>query len=242
MKKRFWILFSIFVLSGIFLSHAHESESTDFFSNKWLPIVSIALGVISVIYTNIKLKKEFNKKTIIFSFIVFAVISITSYLAIQTIYNNITSFSQGPVHWHADYEVWTCGELINLQDPKSLISNKIGTPEIHEHNDNRIHIEGLIKRREDVLLGAFFEDTGGGLTHTSISVPIHDEGPKTWSNGDLCNNKTGKLYMFVNGNVNDDFEEYLIAPYPDVPPGDRIKFVFTEKPLNEINKELGSEP
>jgi hypothetical protein len=36
--------------------------------------------------------------------------------------------------------------------------------------------------------------------------------------------------------------EYVIAPYAYVPPGDTIKFVFSNKDLNQINANIGGPP
>jgi hypothetical protein len=56
--------------------------------------------------------------------------------------------------------------------------------------------------------------------------------------GDFCNEKPAKLYVFVNGNLIEAPSAYVIAPYEKVPPGDRIKIVFTEKALEEIDPNI----
>ena len=47
-----------------------------------------------------------------------------------------------------------------------------------------------------------------------------------------------QFYVFVNGKQIHGYSSYVMAPYEKVPPGDRIKNVFTEKPLEEINTHL----
>lgn len=244
MKKKLIVLLLILSLLNLYSIYAHEGEKeTSIYSfNTWITFASLLLGLIAAFYSINKIKEKNKRKNIIFGLIVLTTIAITSYISITTIYNNITSFSRGPVHWHADFEIWACNNLIEIQDPKNIFTNKIGSPEAHEHNDNRIHIEGLIKHREDALLGNFFRSIGGSISSNHISVPVHDQGVKTWINENLCNNKPAKFYMFVNEELNEEFDFYLIKPFANVPPGDKIKFVFTEKPLDEINKELGSAP
>ncbi len=243
MKKRFlYYLLVLLVNFGISFAHGEEVENSTSSLNPWIIVPSLVIGLLASIYVFKRYYEKKNKKYVLFCLIVLVVVAITSYLAINTTYNNLTSFSRGPIHWHADFQIWICGNLIELEDPKNIFTNKIGSAEAHEHNDNRIHLEGLMKQREDALLGNFFESIGGSLSSNSISIPVNEQGSKTWINGDLCNNKEAKLYMFVNSELNNEFDSYLIKPYADVPPGDEIKFVFTEKSLDEINKELGAAP
>src|SRR3989344_854626 len=101
---------------------------------------SIALLILVLISLKTRNASPSVKK-ILFISIVAIVASVTIFLAGSTIYLNIVSFSRGPVHYHADFEIWNCGQEIDLKDPKG-ISNKIGTPALHEHNDKRIHLEG----------------------------------------------------------------------------------------------------
>ena len=48
-----------------------------------------------------------------------------------------------------------------------------------------------------------------------------------------------KRFVFVNGNLASDPANYVIAPFEKVPPGDQIKFIFTEKPAESINSSIG---
>jgi len=124
--------------------------------------------------------------------------------------------------------------------------NRIGKSDLHEHNDMRIHVEGTPPSLEAIELRAFFEALGGGtFTDSSFSVPTN-EGMLSVRSGDLCNNKPGKLLLFVEGqegmqrvwHIEPEMGEYIIAPYSNVPPGNRLKIVFTEHDANTILAEL----
>ena len=203
----------------------------------WASVISVLFILISIVYQ--KGMKEHAKK-LSFVFISVPVLIGTVYLSGATIYLNMVSATGGPVHWHADYEVWACGVGYELVDPEGL-ENRVGSPTVHEHNDNRIHVEGVLLDLEDASMHEYFESVAGEFTGKRLSIPATD-GQKTWTNGNLCNGLPARWYMFVNGKMNIDMEEYIISPYADVPPGDRIKFVFSEKPANEINPNLGVEP
>ncbi len=97
----------------------------------------------------------------------------------NTIYLNVTSESKGPVHWHTGIEFWSCGAEINLRDPQGFLSNKIGTPTLHEHNDKFIHLEGVVvKKSYDASLGKFMEVTGGYVRDDAIGIPLTPERDK----------------------------------------------------------------
>ena len=176
------------------------------------------------------------KKTI-YSLVVVVTTAVTLYLVVSTVYLNIISKTKGPVHWHADFEIWVCDKKLNLVDPTGF-SNKIGTPLVHELNDNRIHIEGVILDYRQASLGNFFHTLGGVMRDDEIGIPT-DGGMITARNGDKCNQKPANLYVFVNGNFIKHPSEYVIAQHERVPPGDKIKIVFTEKLPDEINGNLG---
>lgn len=91
-----------------------------------------------------------------------------------TVYLNLNSATGGPVHWHADFEVWACGNELELRDPTGL-SNKIGTPTYHEHNDKRIHLEGVpTSLPYDYSMGKFMNVIGGELTNDTLTVPLNN--------------------------------------------------------------------
>ena len=122
-------------------------------------IASIIVGVLILfaIYD-----KDRSEKTKIFLFlgIIIPIVLVTIYSAGSTIYLNIISETQGPVHWHADFEIWDCGQKIDLINPTGF-SNRVGNPVFHEHGDDRIHVEGVVVEKKDVDLHSFFEVIGG---------------------------------------------------------------------------------
>ncbi len=99
------------------------------------------------------------------------------------------------------------------------MSNKVGTAEVHHHGDMRIHVEGVVKDKEEATVGYFFDGINQDFTSTSIL------GHK---NGEICSNtgKPGMVKMFVNDIENSELRDHEIAHYTDVPPGDKIKIVF----------------
>jgi len=104
----------------------------------------------------------------------------TGILAFNTVYLNVKSESKGPVHWHADIEFWACGSEIELRDPTGVLSNKIGTSTYHEHNDKRIHLEGVVVEKvRDASLGKFMEVTGGYINGQGVGIPVNKDS-STW--------------------------------------------------------------
>ena len=173
---------------------------------------------------------EAHKKTY-FLLVIIPIIISSFYLAGYTVYENIISQTKGPIHWHADYQVWVCGQRLDLVDPK-FPSNKIGTPLFHEHNDDRMHIEGTVMELQDIDLGRYFSVIGGELypghlkyrTQQSDGLP---EGLYDYHDGDYCPDGTqGSLKVYINGRRMDDFNEYVIYPDAYVPPGDCIIVLF----------------
>jgi hypothetical protein len=120
-------------------------------------------------------KKTQALKLPIFVAIVVVVLGTTFTISGGTVYLNLKSATGGPVHWHADYEIWACGNEIELRDPTGFLSNKIGTATYHEHNDKRIHVEGVpIDLPHDFSLGKFFEVVGGGISNDTLVVPVNN--------------------------------------------------------------------
>jgi len=132
-------------------------------------------------------------------------------------------------------------------DPTGL-SNRVGTPVFHEHGDNRLHVEGVVVKKEDVSLGKFFEVVGGSLTPSGFSVPTNS-GTANAANGELCNGRPAKVQVFAYRVVENpfqrtgmkheqtkltEFEGYVPSPYSAVPPGDCIIIEFdAEKPSTD---------
>ncbi len=193
------------------------------FLNQFNTTTVIALSIVAILSCTIMLLTykdtlTENQKRIIFGIIAVVAIISTGYLVGNTIYLTLTSWSKGLVHWHADFEIWICGEKVVLPDPTGL-ANRVGTEEIHHHGDYRIHLEGVMKERDDATLGNFFD---------AIDVPFSNEKIMNMNNGYYCpDGKKGSVKMFVNGKLYaGDYRDYVIAPYSQVPPGDFIKIVF----------------
>ena len=168
---------------------------------------------------------EAMKKTA-FAIIAVAISIPTLYLFGATLYDNFTSESGGPVHWHADFEIWACDEKLQLIESEGF-SNKVGTPEIHMHNDYRIHAEGVLTKLKEASLGNFLDAIGGSMTKTSMSTPLKHKTIPPYENAQPCpNGKQGAWKMSVNGKEKIFDPDYVISPFTLVPPGDTIKLVF----------------
>jgi len=194
-------------------------------------VIVIALILISLF---VKTKPE-SLKIILFSSILVVVLLATFYVTYMTIAINLVSETKGPVHWHADFGIYKCGERLDLVDPQG-VSNRIGTSVFHEHGDNRIHVEGVIIDKRDADLHNFFRVIGGELTNTKLKLATNT-GMLEVNNGDLCNGKPGKLQGFVYKTEGskydqlkmDKLQDYILNPYQLVPPGDCIIIEFDEE-------------
>jgi hypothetical protein len=162
-------------------------------------------------------KKTQAFKLPVFVAIVVVVLGTTLTISGGTVYLNVKSATGGPVHWHADFEIWACGNEVELRDPHGFLSNKIGTATYHEHDDKRIHVEGVpISLPHDFSLGKFFDVTGGGISKNTLVVPLNDD--KFFEDGEgeedgdgraapapenlqpfIKTESSGKVASFVNG-------------------------------------------
>jgi len=245
------LFFVLIILSVIAYAHGDveeeiNEEEIDFDSNlksnsiNYILITSL-IAVISIIAITFTKDKTDKLKWLFFLAIIIPIVLTTVYMASSTIYLNLISETKGPVHWHADYEIWNCGEKIKLIEPKGL-SNRIGTPVFHEHADSRMHVEGVVVDTAEVDLHNFFEVIGGSLTNDYLSV-LTDERIIEISNGNLCNGNSGKLQVFLYKIKNpedtknwefeqqklNNFEDYILSPYSRIPPGDCIIIEFGEE-------------
>lgn len=168
-------------------------------------------------------------KKLLFICITSVAILQTLFLAGSTIYVNAISHSKGPVHYHADFEIYNCGQKIDLEDPTGL-SNKIGTSTLHEHNDGRIHLEGVVVKEKDQSLGKFFHVIGGFISNESLTVPT-TTGALALHNGDVCpDGSAGVLNFFAYKVINGSYiqqkltdpQNYIYTSDSQVPPGDCI--------------------
>ncbi len=247
MKKRFLVLlFFIILTMSLYavLSHEGEEEKYDLDQSDIFPISqltaigygSLLLGIIIIIIVLFQNSAAESLKKVLYCTIAVITLLVTVYLVVTTIYLNSISIEKGPVHWHADFKIWVCDKEIKIAEPKGL-SNRQGTDLVHAHDDDRIHIEGVILDKKSASLGAFFHANGGYISDDEIRVPTNT-GLIAVHVGDTCNEKPAKLYVFVNGNSISSPQSYIISPYEKVPPGDRIKIIFTEKTMDEINPNI----
>ncbi len=207
-----------------------------------LSAVVIAVAVLLALFALPRLSARAQRaaKPLLYAVLFIAAVGGTLYAGGVTVWLNQQSPFGGPVHWHADFEVWACGEQWELADPTGL-ENRIGSAAIHEHGDNRIHIEGVLLSAEEAELSAFFEKVGGELTESSFRMPTTD-GMRELENGALCDGRPGQWTVFVNGELEPEHGEHVLAPHTTVPPGDRIKLVFDSRPASELDPDLGGEP
>ncbi|MDI6721014.1 MAG: hypothetical protein QMD85_01395, partial [Candidatus Aenigmarchaeota archaeon] len=192
----------------------------DTFSYSFLAAGAMALLAVAAAFYAIFGKRlgQFYKR-LVFALMGASAVSAAAILFFTIAYPIYFSASHGNVHWHADYGIWICGERMHLEESES----RIGTPLLHHHNDNRIHVEGVVYKTEDISLGKFFEAIGGHLDNESLKINLLNGSAMEVKNGDLCN---GTLRMHANGKENFEFGKFVITPYSTVPPGDVINITF----------------
>jgi hypothetical protein len=135
-------------------------------------VLVVLLGIASVVVGN---KKYEVLKLPLFIAIAATIIFPSLLLMGSTVYVNTISESKGPVHWHTDIEFWVCGQEIELRNPTGFLSNKIGTSTYHEHDDKRIHLEGVVIKKEyDASLEKFMDVTDGKITNTTLLIATED--------------------------------------------------------------------
>ncbi len=251
-----WVILLFIILSFIVLAHGIEDDEEfedvtvenvvvnleKYYSDLSIYFSLIGLGIIIIltiisVYYETRIKKY--KKHLFISMLILILI-VTLFLVGSTIYVNVISETKGPVHWHSDFEIWNCGEKIDIKDPEGL-SNRMGSTTFHEHNDNRIHVEGVVVDSRDVDLHNFFKVFGGGFSKNKLVVPTNN-GMVELNNGDICNDKESKLQVFLyrvvpNSELKfvysqeklEHFVDYVISPYANVPPGDCLIIEFGEE-------------
>jgi len=201
-------------------------------------LLLLVIALVSIVFSNRLSEKT---KKFFFAIIAVSVVSATLYAVGSTVFLNLISETQGPVHWHADFEIWVCGSQVKNLIAAKFPENKVGSELLHHHNDYRIHVEGVTVEKDDVSIGHFFEAIGGELTNQSITIPLDDGTKVTYSNGRQCpNGKPGKLKLLVmNGQTAGRFVEkkelkdYVMSPHfstiVEGGQGDMIMIVFGEQ-------------
>lgn len=228
------LLFLIVLICSI--ASAHEETQEKSFTKAELTkfsLIFIAFAAINAaLFLLITSSGYVRSKLCLFLAIIIPIIFASLFLIGSTVYTNMLSHTKGPVHWHADIEIWACGEQLDIIDPVGL-SNRVGTSTFHEHNDNRIHVEGVVEDISDASLHRFFEFIGGEINSSGLTLLAND-GSVQYNNGEQCN---GTLQVFVYKTEGEtvsqkkieNFEEYILSPYSQVPPGDCIIIEFSEE-------------
>ncbi len=169
-------------------------------------VILVVLLVLAALVINDKDKHHIKKP--LFILITLTIVIPTFIMAGSTVYLNVKSESGGPVHWHTDIEYWVCNQEIELRDPTAFLSNKIGTSTYHEHDDKRIHLEGVVVEKEyDASLEKFMDVTGGDITPTSLVIPTNDNIFENDFDGD---ENTGNKAVVENFVVNVENDQKVV--------------------------------
>lgn len=146
--------------------------------------------------------------------------------------HKVETYTDREVHWHASFDINICGQHVDLpcgKEGKGIVHGEkfCGLPALHHHYDNVMHIEGLIKKKEDISLGTFFD---------SIGVSFDKDKIIDKKNGDLCpDGKPGVLKMYVNDQPRTDFRDYVPFAVSD-PRKQIVKLVFEpEGGMGQVN-------
>ncbi len=264
-----WRVGAVILLLGLFSlsTSAHTGENTPEIEQTLSPPLQLAhtlqenaynvvgisaLALIVLVAYSIKKKPRKEKiKKMLFVGIAFFAIASNLYLAGATIYTNTVSPTGGPVHWHTDYELWSCGERMDLIDPTG-IDNRVGTWEVHEHNDDRMHIEGTILNMEQATFHHFFETVGSTFdekgivfpsTHGNIFIPREGvcQGKKAELQAFLyrvTNPSEAKQWKYTQTKLGYPFDT-IMAPYSSVPSGDCLIIEY-DVPKAQTDKRCAS--
>lgn len=246
-------LISSLALMGLFLpliAQAQEKQIDDLLTDYTVwSIVGTSILIIIFVLIGITNKEPSNRlKSALFWGMSVPIVLVSIFVAGSTVYLNIISATKGPVHWHADFKIFACGEEIDLVDPTG-ISNKIGTPLFHEHDDLRIHVEGTVHELENVSLGSFFEVIGGSANHGELVIPT-TKGVLELKNGLACSgkpewtNKQAEIQVFVYQTKGEEvyqqklinWPEYVMTPESVVPPGDCVIIEYTPEKIGQTDK------
>lgn len=176
LNKTFYLLASVTEgIENLYVEHQDLESDISSLSTRVVLASAAALFILMgiAILTNGKTERL---KLPLFIMMSFIMAGSTLLLAGSTIYLNVKADSGGPVHWHADIEFWICDNEIELINPTGF-SNKVGTWTLHEHNDHRIHLEGVVVNGEnDASIGKFMDVIGGAITDDALVIPVNPEG------------------------------------------------------------------
>ena len=164
-------------------------------------LILVILLVVSALV--VKREKFKHFKLPLFVAIAATIILPSLLLVGSTVYVNVKSESKGPVHWHTDYELWVCGQEIEHRDPYEFLSNKIGTSTYHEHDDKRIHLEGVVVELDyDASLEKFMKVTEGEITNDSLTIATNENYVENDTDGDIPRNDPEIIKQFIEYDEN----------------------------------------
>ncbi len=218
---------------------------------EWSLEVAIVALILIILLAEYAVKKNPRKekvKRLLFGSMIGIGIISTVFLAGGTIYLNIVSATSGPVHWHADYEVWNCNERLDLIDPEGF-SNKQGEETIHEHNDDRAHVEGVLIDLHDASYHRYFEIIGAKMDARGMTYPANT-GDVFMPRKGTCNGEPAEIQGFLFRVKNPEeaqkweYEQTkipypykeIVSPYGNVPPGDCL--IIEYGPLKEKTEHI----
>lgn len=211
-----------------------------------IALYAVLIFVFLIVYALVENTDGAETKAILYILMAAVTVIPTIYFAASAIYLNKIAVTAGPIHWHADFRILACGEELLAPIPPTTLSNKTGSAVLHEHEDRRIHVEGVVIDLADVSLAKFFGVQGGELTTSKFSVPTAT-GIQTFQNGDVCDGPpsesgragatSGEWNVFVyqtDGGVATqtklvDYPNYVLRPHAQVPPGDCLIFEFGDE-------------
>lgn len=119
-----------------------------------------------------------------------------------------------------------------------ILNDRTGATEFHEHDDRRIHWEGVFDKREDATLASFFETFGGELSKDKLVYPTNEG----WVNLTAEGDKEVQIFVkaFVDGNYRWKIadEEYVAQPYQQQPLIDELFIIYDSTPVDEAMQDL----
>jgi hypothetical protein len=140
-------------------------------------VSAAAVMLIILVATAVMTHQRWPKfKAPLFTLIVLVTVATTLVLGGTTVALNLNSSTGGPVHWGSDYQIWACGNQLDLRNPQGLMGNRIGSSTLYEQNDGRIHYDGTpTNPPDDASLGKFMQVVGGEISDSSLVVPLNDQ-------------------------------------------------------------------
>lgn len=109
--------------------------------------------------------------------------------------NQSDVISTNGLHWHSILSIRVHGEPVTIPSNIGLMG---GHSPMHTHeSDGTIHLEfGGMVRESDITLGTFFDQWGKEFSDSQIL--------------EYTNSETEKVTMYVNGEVNTEYENYVL--------------------------------